>query len=174
MSLTSDTIVGLSVAGVLAGGFFWYRSSLIEDGREEQRAEQAYADNSTLRERQLEIARLVGVTRNLQEVYDEQNASIDALERRLADRASLLQQRTAERRSAVQTAPLDTPLRDYARTAGDVYEACRGEYRALGLRIERCSATAYSLKGFVDQVTPKPTPVQRLGNLFSNPTSPEK
>lgn len=159
-------LLALVSAGVL--GARAYNNNLREQGREEIRAEHLASDNTALREREREISRLLGVTRNWSDTNAEYLEQIDVLRSARAADAGRLQRLTAERRAAIAAASNVPALRFYATTAGDVYEACRERHRGLGLEADECAAAAHTLKGWADEVTtPKPTaPLSRLGSMF--------
>lgn len=113
--------------------------------------QQAEAESDRLREANREITRLVGITNNLNEAYRDQIAIIDVLERR-ADAAGVRVTK-AERDAAIARGSCEAVSR-YAVTAGDVYQACRDEYRSLGYEAARGSATAHTLKSWVDSYPP--------------------
>lgn len=131
-------------------------------------ADQALADNAALREREREITRLVGVTSNLQDAYREQTQALDTLAAASAADAGRLRQLATERRNAVAAAADLPALRGYAAVAGDVFEACRDEYRALGFDAERGAASTRALKSWADEVTRPAIDKYRL-TLRNNP-----
>lgn len=142
-------IWALICAGALAwgGAQTWRVHSLKSDVAAIKQA-QAEAESDRLREANREIARLVGITNNLNEAYRDQIAIIDVLERR-AESAGVRVTK-AERDAAIARGSTEAVSR-YAITAGDVYQACRDEYRALGYEAARGSATAHTLKQWADQ-----------------------
>lgn len=143
-------IWALICAGALAwgGAQTWRVHSLKSDVAVIKQA-QAEAESDRLREANREITRLVGITNNLNEAYRDQIAIIDVLERR-ADAAGVRVTK-AERDTAIARGSCEAVSR-YAVTAGDVYQACRDEYRSLGYEAARGSATAHTLKQWVDEI----------------------
>jgi hypothetical protein len=147
-------IAGVLLLAVVAGGASaWkiHKNGLIEIGRKEVRAEWQAADNDTLREQSREIARLITTTNNLNEAYREQSSTIDSLER--TARAAGVRVNKAQRDAAIANGSAEA-VRIYAGVSGDVYQACRDEYRALGYDAARGSATAHTLKQWVDMYPP--------------------
>jgi len=136
---------------IAAGCWKLYHTGLTT-GRADIRTEWAAADNAALREREREISRLVTVTNNLQEAYREQLAAIEQADSRAAADARRMRQLTADRAAALSAAD-PASVREYAAAAGDVYAQCRGEYRALGLAADRCSAAAHTLDGWAKALT---------------------
>jgi hypothetical protein len=113
------------------------------------------------RERELarEVARLIGITNNLNEAHHAQLASIDRLERSAVD--SGLRVTKAERAAAIAAGSAEA-VRHHATVAGDLYSACRDEYRALGYDAARVATTAHTLKAWVDAWPPAAKFDQRL------------
>lgn len=109
-------------------------------------------ENDVIREQQRELTRMVTITNTLQKAYREQIQTIADAERRAAADADRLRQLKAQRSAAIAAASTDA-VRGYATTAGDVYEACRSEYRALGFDAERCSAAAHTLNDWAKALT---------------------
>lgn len=145
---------GLLVAGAAAatGANLWHGWKV--DGVHDAafKAGRLEVENATMREQQREIARLIDVTNNLNEDYREQIQTIADAESRAAADADRLRQLKAQRTAALAAATPDA-VRGYATVAGDVYEACRGEYRALGFDAERCSAAAHTLNDWAKAMT---------------------
>lgn len=141
-------------SALYAGAFAWgavnaYQVKALKTDLSELKSEHASAESERVREANREIARLVDVTNNLNEVYSEQVRTIDALERRSrTDRVRLTK---AERDAAIAGGSAEA-VRRYATVAGDVYQACRDEYRALGYDAARGSAATYTLKDWVDSL----------------------
>ena len=152
LDLLPSWIWALICAGALAwgGAQTWRVHSLKSDVAAIKQA-QAEAESDRLREANNEITRLVGITNNLNEAYRDQIAIIDLLERR-AESAGVRVTK-AEQDTAIARGSCEAVSR-YAVTAGDVYQACRDEYRALGYEAARGSATAYTLKSWVDSYPP--------------------
>lgn len=142
-------LVGGVLIASLASGLLFYRASLIREGQERERQAQAVVESDRLREAKREITRLVGVTNNLNEAYRVQIAAIDDLERRA--KSAGMRVTKAERDAAIARGSAEAVSR-YAVTAGDVYQACRDEYRSLGYEAARGSATAHTLKQWADEV----------------------
>jgi hypothetical protein len=140
---------------IVAGCWKLYHTGLTT-GRAEIRTEWDAADNAALREREREISRLVTVTNNLNEAYREQLAAIDLADARAAADARRMRQLTAERAAALSSAD-PAAVREYAATAGDVFAQCRGEYQALGLAADRCSAAAHALDQWAAEVSNRPS-----------------
>lgn len=136
----------------LAGGVaVKVHSSGVKSGEAGVRAEWFAADNAALRESMLEVARLTTVTNNLNEAYRVQTQTIDDLER--SARADGVRVTKAQRDAAIAQGSAEA-VRHYAGVAGDVYQACRDEYRALGYDAARGSATAATLKAWIDSYAP--------------------
>lgn len=136
---------------IAAGCWKLYYTGLTT-GRADVRAEWAASDNAAMREREREIARLITVTNNLNEAYHAQLAAIEAADTRAAADARRMRQLTADRAAALAAAD-PASVREYAATAASVYAECRGEYRALGLAADRCSAAAHTLDGWAKALT---------------------
>jgi chromosome segregation ATPase len=117
----------------------------------ELKSEQAQAETDRIREANREISRLVESTNNLNEAYRVQSQTIDDLERRA--RTDGVRVTKAQRDAAIAQGSTEA-VRHYASVAGDVYQACRDEYRALGYDAARGSATAATLKAWVDSYAP--------------------
>lgn len=111
-------------------------------------------ENDVIREQQRELTRMVGITNNLNEAYREQIKTIDDAERLARADAERVRELKNERDAALAKATPDA-IRGYATTAGDVYEACRSEYRALGFDAERCSSAAHTLNDWAKALTRK-------------------
>lgn len=147
---------GILLAGAaLAGGAVWWhagkvgavRDSAFSAGRLEVESEQ-------LRETQRELARMVGITNNLNEVYREQVGTIDRMSDRL--RALGLRVTKADRDAAITAASAEA-VRGYATTAADHFAACRDEYVDLGRGYARCAAAAQSLDSYASEVSGRPS-----------------
>lgn len=150
---------GLFVAGAAAvGGVWWWHANQVDEHYEASfKAGRMEAENDQLRETKRELTRMVGVVENLNEVYLAQLETINAAESAAAAADERVRQLAAQRRAALRAAPAEA-VRDYAATAGDVYAACRAEYRALGFDAERCSAAAHTLDQYASEVSGRPTP----------------
>ena len=166
----ANLLIGVIVVALAAAGAFGlrsYKEGLREEGRAEIRAALQYATSAALIEREKEITRLVGITRNWSEINENYLAQIDALRSARAADAGRLQRPTSERRAAIAAASDVPALRAYPTTAGDIYERSRAEYRGLGFRADECAAAAHTLKGWTDEVTKIPrTPT----SPFTKPT----
>lgn len=145
---------GLLVAGAaMAGGAVLWHGWKVDGVHDAAfKAGRLEVENATMREQQREIARLIDVTNNLNEAYREQIQTIADAESRAADDADRLRQLKAQRTAAIAAATPDA-VRGYATAAGDVYEACRVEYRALGFDAERCSSAAHTLDQWAQALT---------------------
>lgn len=149
LDLLPGWLWSLICAGALAwGGAQTWRVHLLKSDIASIKQAQAEAESDRLREANREITRLVGITNNLNEAYRDQIAIIDLLERR-ADSAGVRVTK-AERDDAIARGSAEAVSR-YAITAGDVYQACRDEYRSLGYEAARGSAAAHTLKQWADQ-----------------------
>lgn len=157
---------GLLVAGMaMAGGAFVWHGAQVREVRETAfNAGRMEVESASLRETQRELARMVGIANNLNEAYREQSKAIDDLER-VAVTAGVRVTK-AQRDAAIAQGSAEA-VRHYASTAGDVYQACRDEYRALGYDAARGSATAHTLKGWVDSYPPAKEFDDKLTN-FTN------
>lgn len=149
----ADLIPGWCWALICAGAMAWggaqtWRVHSLKSDVAAIKQAQAEAESYRLREANREIARLVTVTNNLNEAYRDQIAIIDVLERRAGDAGVRVTK--AERDAAIARGSAEAVSR-YAITAGDVYQACRDEYRSLGYEAARGSATAHTLKQWADQ-----------------------
>lgn len=144
---------GLLLAGAaLAVGAVWWHAGKVDAVRDAAfSAGRMEVESEQLRETQRELTRMVGITNNLNEVYREQTATIDDLERRA--RTDGVRVTKAQRDAAIAQGSAEA-VRHYASVAGDVYQACRDEYRALGYDAARGSATAATLKAWVDSYAP--------------------
>lgn len=145
---------GLFVAGaaVFAGAALWHGGE-VKDVRETAfSAGRLEVENGVIREQQRELTRMVGITNNLNEAYREQIQTIADAESRIAADADRLRQLKAQRAGAIAAATPEA-VRGYATAAGDVYEACRVEYRALGFDAERCSSAAHTLNDWAKALT---------------------
>lgn len=143
----------LVLAGVAmaAGTFVWHSAQVREVRDEAFKSGRMEVENDQLRETQREMARMVGVVNNLNEAYRVQNQTIDDLER--SARADGVRVTKAQRDAAIAKGSAEA-VRHYATVAGDVYQACRDEYRALGYDAARGSSTAATLKAWVDSYAP--------------------
>lgn len=151
-----DIIPGWIWALICAGTISWggvnsYRVGAVKTEIAEIKADQALAESASLREAKKEITRLVEQTNNLNEAYREQSATIDDLER--TARTAGVRVNKAQRDAAIASGSAEAVSR-YASVAGDVYQACRDEYRALGYDAARGSASAHTLKQWVDMYPP--------------------
>lgn len=152
----ADLIPGWIWALICAGALAWggaqtWRVHSLKTDVAAIKQEQAEAESDRLREANREIARLVGITNSLNEAYREQIAAIDDLERRA--KSAGVRVTKAERDAAIARGSAEAVSR-YAVTAGDVYQACRDEYRSLGYEAARGSAAAHTLKSWVDSYPP--------------------
>ena len=145
---------GLLAAGAALSGGAWLWHGWQVDGVHDAAfaAGRLEVENDVIREQQRELTRMVGVTNQLNEVYLGQLQTIAEAESRIAADADRLRQLKAQRTAAIAAATPDA-VRGYATTAGDVYEACRSEYRALGFEAERCSAAAHALNDWAKALT---------------------
>jgi hypothetical protein len=151
-----DIVPGWIWAMVCAGLFGWgginaYRVNSAQNDLAQFKAAQADDASQRMREANREITRLVTVTNYLNEAYREQTSTIDSLER--AARNAGLRVTKAQRDAAIASGSAEA-VSNYAGVAGDVYQACRDEYRALGYDAARGSATAHTLKQWVDSYPP--------------------
>lgn len=145
---------GLLVAGAALSGGAWLWHGWKVDGVHDAAfsAGRLEVENDVIREQQRELTRMVGVTNQLNEVYLGQLQTIAEAESRIAADADRLRQLKAQRAAALASATPDA-VRGYATVAGDVYEACRVEYRALGFDAERCSSAAHTLNDWAKALT---------------------
>jgi len=151
-----DTVPGIFWAAICAGLFAWgginaIRVGSIKTDLAELKTAHAQAETDRTREANREIARLVGLTNELNEAYRVQNQTIDDLERRA--RTDGVRLTKAQRDAAIAQGSAEA-VRNYASVAGDVYQACRDEYRALGYDAARGAATASTLKSWIDSYAP--------------------
>ena len=109
-------------------------------------------ENDVIREQQRELTRMVTITNTLQKAYREQIKTIADAEYRAAADAERMRKLKAQRTSAIAKATPNA-VRGYATAAGDVYEACRSEYRALGFDAERCSSATHTLNDWAKALT---------------------
>jgi hypothetical protein len=139
-------------AAIATGGYLWHEWKV--DGVHDAafKAGRMEVENTVVREQQRELTRMVGITNNLNEVNHEQLKAIALAEHAAADADGRLRQLKAQRTAAIATASPDA-VRGYATAAGDVYEACRSEYRALGFDAERCSSAAHTLNDWAKAMT---------------------
>ena len=145
---------GLLVAGAALSGGAWLWHGWKVDGVHDAAfaAGRLEVENDVIREQQRELTRMVTITNTLQKAYREQLQTIaDAESRAIAD-ADRMRQLKAQRTAAIAAATPDA-VRGYAAVAGDVYEACRVEYRALGFDAERCSSAAHTLNDWAKALT---------------------
>lgn len=147
-----DIVPGWMYALICAGLFGWgginaYRVNSAQAEIAEIRADHAEQETDRVRELGRELTRMVGITNNLNEAYRVQSQTIDDLERRA--RTDGVRLTKAQRDAAIAQGSAEA-VRHYASVAGDVYQACRDEYRALGYDAARGSATAHTLKSWVD------------------------
>lgn len=144
---------GLLVAGaaVFGGAALWHGAQVKDTLDTAFNAGRLEVENDVIREQHRELTRMVNETNKLNEAYREQTSTIDALER--AARNAGLRVTKAQRDAAIATGSAEA-VRNYASVAGDVYQACRDEYRALGYDAARGSATAHTLKQWVDLYPP--------------------
>lgn len=148
-----DIVPGWLYAVICASLFAWggvqtWQLDRVHGQIKDMRLQQAEAESDRLREANKEVARLVGITNNLNEAHHAQLATIDDLERRA--KSAGLRLTKAERDAAIAQGSTEA-VRHYASTAGDVYQACRDEYRSLGYEAARGSAAAHALKQWADQ-----------------------
>lgn len=151
-----DIVPGWIWAAVCAGMLSWggvnaYRVGAVKTEIAELKADYAVAESAGLREAKKEISRLVTETNNLNEAYREQSSTIDRLERTARDAGVRV---TKAQRDAAIAAGSAEAVSHYASVAGDVYQACRDEYRAMGYDAARGSAAAHALKQWVDLYPP--------------------
>ena len=160
---------GLFVAGAaaFAGAALWHGGEVKEVRETAFSAGRLEVENGVIREQQRELTRMVGITNNLNEVNREQLETIAAAESAAAAADDRLRQLKAQRGAAIAAASPDA-VRGYATTAGDVYEACRSEYRALGFDAERCSAAAHTLNNWAKALTREDIDATRA-TLRTNP-----
>jgi chromosome segregation ATPase len=152
MDIVPGWIWAICCAGLFGwGGINAYRVNSAHADLAELKSEQAQAETDRIREANREIARLVETTNNLNEAYRVQSQTIDDLERRA--RTDGVRVTKAQRDAAIAQGSTEA-VRHYASVAGDVYQACRDEYRALGYDAARGSATAATLKAWVDSYAP--------------------
>lgn len=155
--MSAWTWIKVGVIVVLFGGTVWWHAGKVDAVRDAAfSAGRLEVESEQLRETQRELARMVGITNNLNEAYREQAELIEGLRFSAVADADRMRQLTAQRRAALAAAPAET-VRDYAATAADVYAACRSEYRALGLDARSCSATAHTLDQYADEVSGRPS-----------------
>lgn len=145
---------GLLVTGAALSTGAWLWHGWAVDGAHDEAfaAGRLEVENDVIREQQRELARMVGITNTLNEAYREQIKTIDSAQARIAADADRMRQLKAQRAAALAKATPEA-VRGYATTAGDVYEACRGEYRALGFDAERCSAAAHAVNDWAKALT---------------------
>lgn len=148
-----DIVPGWMYALICAGlfGWGWINDSRVNSAQAEIaeiRADRAEQETDRVRELGRELTRMVGITNNLNEAYRVQSQTIDDLERRA--RTDGVRVTKARRDAAIAQGSAEA-VRHYASVAGDVYQACRDEYRALGYDAARGSAAARALKQWVDQ-----------------------
>jgi Asp-tRNA(Asn)/Glu-tRNA(Gln) amidotransferase C subunit len=143
-----------ALAGAAAvGGALWWHADKVDDHYEASfKAGRLEVENEQLRETQRELTRMVGVVDKLNEVYLAQLQAVSDAESAAAVADERVRKLAAQRKQALATAPAEA-VRAYAATAGDVYAACRTEYRALGFDAERCSAAAHTLDDYATQVS---------------------
>jgi hypothetical protein len=151
-----NIVPGIVWAAICAGLFGWggvnqYRVHSAQAEIATIKAEHAEAETERVREANREITRLVETTNNLNEAYRVQSQTIDDLE--LRARTDGVRVTKAQRDAAIAQGSAEA-VRHYATIAGDVYQACRDEYRALGYDAARGSSTAATLKAWVDSYAP--------------------
>jgi hypothetical protein len=151
-----NIVPGFAWAAICVALFGWggvnqYRVHSAQTEIATIKAEHAEAETERVREANREISRLVETTNNLNEAYRVQSQTIDDLE--LRARTDGVRVTKAQRDAAIAQGSAEA-VRHYATTAGDVYQACRDEYRALGYDAARGSATAATLKAWVDSYAP--------------------
>jgi hypothetical protein len=146
----------LAVAGAVSGAWWWHADKVDDHYEASFKAGRMEVENEQLRETQRELTRMVGVVDKLNEVYLAQLQAVSDAESAAAAADERMRQLAAQRKRAIATAPTEA-VRAYASTAGDVYAACRAEYRALGFDAERCSAAAHTLNGYADEVSRAPS-----------------
>lgn len=143
----------LLVGAAAAGGAVWWHADKVDDHYETSfKAGRMEVESEQLRETQRELTRVVGVVNQLNEVYLAQLNKVSSAESAAAAADERVRQLTAQRKLAIATAPAEA-VRAYAAAAGDVYAACRAEYRALGFEAERCSAAAHALNEYAEEVS---------------------
>ena len=131
----------------------WWHADQVDDHYEASfKAGRLEAENDQIREQQRELTRMVGVVGQLNEVYLAQLQAVSDAESAAAAADERVRKLAAQRKAVLATAPAEA-VRAYAATAGDVYAACRAEYRALGFDAGRCSATAHTLDAYADEVS---------------------
>ena len=145
---------GLLVAGAaMAGGAVLWHGWKVDGAHDAAfKAGRMEVENDVIREQQRELTRMVGITNTLQKAYREQIKTIADAEYRAAADAERMRKLKAQRTSAIAKATPNA-VRGYATAAGDVYEACRSEYRALGFDAERCSSAAHTLNDWAKALT---------------------
>jgi hypothetical protein len=145
---------GLLAAGAALSGGAWLWHGWKVDGAHDAAfaAGRLEVENDVIREQQRELTRMVGITNNLNEAYREQVKTIDDAERLARADAERVLELKNERDAALAKATPEA-VRGYATAAGDVYEACRVEYRALGFDAERCSSAAHTLNDWAKALT---------------------
>lgn len=145
-------LIATTVVATAGGAYIWH--GLAVDGAHDEAfaAGRLEVENDVIREQQRELARMVGITNTLNEAYREQIKTIDSAQARIAADADRMRQLKAQRAAAIAAASPEA-VRGYATTAGDVYAACRDEYRALGFDAERCSAAAHAVNDWAKALT---------------------
>lgn len=145
----------IAVGAVAVGSAFLWHGAQVSEVRDTAfSAGRMEVESATLRETQRELARMVGITTNLNEVYREQVSTIDRMSEQL--RARGLRVTKAERDSAIAAGTTEA-VRGYATTAADNFAACRGEYLEVGREYGKCSATAQSLDKYAAEVSNRPS-----------------
>jgi len=128
----------------------------VEKGRHAQtRADHAELEAERLREALREVARLVTVTKETQDVYNQERSQVLALRGRLRAAGQRLLDQQAEHDARIAAAGADG-LRRYATAAGADLGRCRADVERFGLEAAACSAAAHALKANLDAVNQAP------------------
>lgn len=145
----------LLFGAAMAGGAVWWHGGKVDAVRDAAfRAGRLEVESEQLRETQRELARMVGITNNLNEVYREHVSTIDRMSEQLRARGMRI---TKAERDAAITAASAAAVRGYATTAADHFAACRDEYVDLGRGYARCAAAAQSLDSYANEVSGRPS-----------------
>ena len=149
-------IWALICAGAVATSCTQTERLQAEQGRHAQtRADHAEQEAGRLREALREVARLVTVTKETQDVYNQERSLVLALRDRLRAAGQRLLDQQAEHDARIAAAGADG-LRRYATAVGADLGRCRADVERFGLEAAACSAAAHALKANLDAVNQAP------------------
>ncbi len=142
-------LVALVVLALLAGGAYWYRGQLIQQGYDTAMGEVRVVQHELALKQIRETDRLYAVINTLKDQADVQKKTVADFRADQLVAAQRMRNQKADFDARVSTAGAEA-LRGYAQATDADLERARADVERYGLEAVNCSIAAHTLKGFVD------------------------